>query len=96
MYLQSVPDIGKSCSDGVFCNGEEKCNASGQCAPGAAVDCSAAAFGGIHPQCGRAFCSEQEKACKVCACVKASSSLDLERVYVLRALALGKCINDLS
>lgn len=87
MYLQSVPDIGKLCSDGVFCNGEETCNASGQCAPGAAVDCSGATFGGIHPQCGRAFCSEQEKACKACTLVKLQSSPNLERV--MRALALG-------
>lgn len=36
-YCSNTPlPVDTSCEDGVFCNGEEKCNATGQCRPGTA------------------------------------------------------------
>lgn len=97
-----MPDVGKACSDGSFCGGSGTCNSHGTCVGTGPVDCSNADFGAIDEQCGRAYCSEHDKACKVCRLsvlsVVSCSSLawhlcdasrpEAQAVMVLRLLSL--------
>jgi hypothetical protein len=48
------------CDDGVFCNGQESCNAGFGCVAGVPVKCEL-----VTQQCERSVCNEQRKACEV-------------------------------
>ncbi|MFP6625578.1 MAG: hypothetical protein VCA74_00750 [Deltaproteobacteria bacterium] len=77
------------CSDGVFCNGQEVCDAVSGCSPGPAVDCSP--LGGT---CAEGVCDEQAGSCTVLSINEAGICLTAD-VCMTDALCLsGDCVGS--
>jgi len=54
--LDNIPPAGTPCPDGLFCNGEEKCNATGICNPGAGNPCAALGLTCVEDDGGKCQC----------------------------------------